>query len=215
MRGEGWERGAEGPGAGMRVHGSLAFYKSRPRHVLAPLCLQFRGQGGLTVTPLLTPAVQMLGQPHRQPTLKPVIGPASTPACRPPLHPCPGPALPAFFRCHSSGGGVGWGCSVHTGWGFLLASCRARSTRQGKPHLGPPPTLSMSGTQGCLPNPVFPKLWGEGAGRAAGVSPRLSLCTQAGQGPPAPPAAVKVRKETQSSTLTALDPPGRSVCWEP
>lgn len=61
-------------------------------------------------------------------------------------------------------------------------------------------------SKSCLPQA------GGGPGRAAGVSPGLSPCTQAGQGALAPPAAVKVGKETQSSTPTALDPPGRLVC---
>ena len=146
-------------GEGSRVTGT-PFYKPRPLTRPGSSVPAVLGRGALTVMPLLTLAVQMLDQPHQEPTLTPAIGPATTSAHSPLLHPCPGPALHAFFRGHGSGGGVGCGCSVPTGFGFLLASCRARSTRQGGPHLGPPPTFSTSGAQGRLPNPAFPRLGG-------------------------------------------------------
>ena len=125
-------------GEGSRVT-DTPFYKPRPPTRPGSSVPAVLGRRTLTVMPLLTPAVQMLDQPHQEPTLTPAIGPATTSARSAPLHPCPGPALHAFFRGHGSGGGVGCGCSVPTGLGFLLASCRARSTRQGGPHLGPPP----------------------------------------------------------------------------
>ena len=91
-----------------------------------------------------------------------------------------------------------------------------RSQEQGGEGSWVPGTPSTSPSSPCrehraafqiLPSPS----WG-GPGRAAGVSPGLSPCTQAGQGALAPPAAVKVGKETQSSTPTALYPPGQLVC---
>lgn len=166
------------------------------------------------MTPLLTPAVQMLDQPHQEPTLTPAIGPATTSARSPPLHPCPGPALHAFFRGRGSGGGVGCGCSVPAGLGFLLASCRAWSIRQRRPPPGPPALLLHVGSTGPPSKSCLPQAGGACEGSGGDPRPEPLHPGRAGT-PPHTPAAVKVRKETQSSRPTALDPPGRAVCWEP
>lgn len=173
------------------------------------------GGGGLTVMPLLTLAVQTLDQPHQQPTLKPTIGPASTSACRPPLHPCPGPALPAFFTAFFTAPEVGWagGAVCTQDWVFSWHHAGHGVPGKGSPTWAPrspSPCQEHRAAFQILPSPS----WG-GPGRAAGVSPGLSPCTQAGRGTLAPPAASKVRKETQSSTPTALNPPGRPVCGSP
>lgn len=176
-------------GEGSRVTGT-PFYKPRPSTPPGASVPAVLGRWALTVMPLLTPAVQMLDQPHQEPTLTPAIGPATTSARSPPLHPCPGPALHAFFRGRGSGGGVGCGCSVPAGLGFLLASCRAWSTRQRRPPPGPLALLLHVGSTGPPSKSCLPQAGGacEGSGGdprpeplhpgRAGIPPTHTSCSE-------------------------------------